>query len=188
MRRERGAALTPDQRWAWLLVAAVCGGLGWIVATREQPMAPPAAATIVAPPLVDVAAQTLDGAAVRLGDQRGQVILLNLWATWCPPCRAEMPLIQAAYEQYRDAGFTVLAVSQGEEAATVAAYVREAGLTFPVWLDAAGAAGRAYQVRALPASIFIGRDGTVRAVYRGPLSRSVIDGTVVPLLAEPGGS
>jgi thiol-disulfide isomerase/thioredoxin len=180
--------MTPEQRWSWLLLAVVAGSLGWIVATRVQPAAQPVAAVVAAPPLVDVSAQTLGGAVVRLSEHRGQVILLNLWATWCPPCRAEMPLIQAAYEQYRDDGFVVLALSQGEEAATVAAYVRDAGLTFPVWLDASGAAGRAYQIRALPASIFIGRDGTVRAVYRGPLSRSVIDGTVAPLLAEPGGS
>lgn len=133
----------------------------------------------------DFSASTLDGQPVQLSDYRGQVVMLNFWATWCPPCRAEMPAMQAALDRYADQGLVVLAVNQREDPAVVAAFMRERQLTFPALLDANGSVGAAYQASALPSSFFIGRDGMVRAVYRGPLSRGVLESTIAGLVAEP---
>lgn len=135
-------------------------------------------------PAPDFTLLDLGGKPVRLSDLRGKVVLINVWATWCPPCRAEMPAIQTVYEQYRDQGFTVLAVNMREDPGTVAAYIEQGGLTFPALLDRDGAVSNLYQARVLPSSFFIDKAGVVRAVYRGPMARSVIAGTVEQLLAE----
>ena len=95
----------------------------------------------------------------RLHSLRGQAALINLWATWCPPCRAEMPAIQQVYERFRDQGFVVLAVNQQEDAARVVAYMNEQRLTFPALLDSDALVGAAYQVRVLPSSFFLDRRG-----------------------------
>lgn len=182
-------------RWNMLLAAVVLSGSLFIGATRVRPEALVAAsgpssavATTPAPrenhPAPDFTLVDLAGSQVRLGDLRGQVVLVNVWATWCPPCRAEMPMIQAAYEQYRERGFTVLAVNLREDPRTVAAYMQEMGLTFPALLDSDGAVSTTYQALVLPSSFFIDKAGVVRAVYRGPMARSVVAGTVEQLLAE----
>jgi peroxiredoxin len=95
--------------------------------------------------------------------------------------------MQAIYQQYRDEGFTVLAVNMQEDPATVEAFMQAHDLTFPVLLDTQGEVSGAYHARVLPSSFFIDRQGTIRAVYRGPLSRGVMDGMVRQLLAETGG-
>ncbi|NCC36279.1 MAG: TlpA family protein disulfide reductase [Chloroflexia bacterium] len=178
-----------------MLVTLVVG-IGLIVLTRVRPDQPVAlvepgassVATTPAPreghPAPDFTLLDLTGQPVQLADLRGQVVLINIWATWCPPCRAEMPMIQASYEQYRDQGFTVLAVNSGEDAATVAGYMDASGLTFPALLDRDGTVSNAYQARVMPSSFFVDRAGVIRAVYRGPLARSVIAGTAEQLLAE----
>jgi cytochrome c biogenesis protein CcmG/thiol:disulfide interchange protein DsbE len=182
-------------QWNLLLIATLVVGALFIAATRVRPgpavSAPSpresvagAAAPRANHPAPDFTLADLSGAPVRLGDLRGQVVLVNLWATWCGPCRAEMPMIQAAYDQYRAQGFTVLAVNEREDAEAVAAYMAEGRLTFPALLDQDGAVGAAYQAGVMPSSFFIDRAGVVRAVYKGPMARSVIAGTVEQLLAE----
>ncbi|WP_245860639.1 peroxiredoxin family protein [Candidatus Chloroploca asiatica] len=183
-------------QWDMLMLVTLVVGLGLIVLTRVRPdqpvaLAEPGAAsvaTVPAPreghPAPDFTLLDLTGQPVQLADLRGQVVLINIWATWCPPCRAEMPMIQASYEQYRDQGFTVLAVNSREDAATVAGYMEASGLTFPALLDLDGTVSNAYQARVMPSSFFVDRAGVIRAVYRGPLARSVIAGTVEQLLAE----
>jgi thiol-disulfide isomerase/thioredoxin len=181
--------------WNILLIAVLALGSLLIAATRVRPDAAaitsaPGAVVASAPaplpnhPAPDFTLVDLAGVPVQLSDLRGQVVLVNVWATWCPPCRAEMPMIEAAYAQYRDQGFTVLAVNQREDAPTVAAYMQAGGYSFPALLDADGAVSGLYQALVLPSSYFIDRAGVVRAVYKGPLARSVIAGTVEQLLAE----
>jgi cytochrome c biogenesis protein CcmG, thiol:disulfide interchange protein DsbE len=189
--------MTP-MRWNALIAAVILAGVGLIAAGRApidppaRGQAPPPAAAAGADPAPAVGhpapaftLSDLDGQPVALGDLRGQVVLVNIWATWCPPCRAEMPAMQAALDRYADQGLVVLAVNQREDPAVVAAFMRERQLTFPALLDADGAVGAAYQASALPSSFFIGRDGMVRAVYRGPLSRGVLESTIAGLVAEP---
>jgi peroxiredoxin len=167
----------------------------FIVATRVQPPDTTAASAVVtdvaltpAPladhPAPDFSLANLDGTNIALIDLKGQVLLINVWATWCPPCRVEMPSIQAAYEQYHDQGFTVLAVNLQEDPAAVAAFMRDYQLTFPALLDRNGQVSRAYQAVALPSSFFVDHRGVIRAVYRGPMPRSTIVGTVEQLLLE----
>lgn len=179
-----------------LLVGVLVAGSLFIGATRVRspqlgstPTTRAVSATLAAPlpdhPAPNFTLASLDGSAVTLSELKGSVTLINIWATWCPPCRAEMPVIQATYERYRDQGFTVLAVDLQEDPATVDAYMRRYGLTFPALLDRDGKVSVTYRSSALPSSYFVDRKGVIRAVYRGPMPRSVLAGTVEQLLAEP---
>jgi len=186
--------LTRSQ-WNLLFAGMLLFGTFFIAATRVRPLtstaAPPAlvsADTTPAPqadhPAPDFTLMRLDGTPVVLNKLKGQVALINIWATWCPPCRAEMPTIEAAYAQYRDQGFTVLAVNLQEDPRSVAAFMQEYSLTFPALLDLDGQVSRTYQALSLPSSFFVDKKGVIRAVYHGPMPRSVIAGTVEQLLQE----
>jgi len=130
----------------------------------------------------DFALQTLDGETIRLSDYHGQVVLINTWATWCPPCRDEMPDLEAYYRRRQADGFVVLAVNSQESPDTVAVFLEEHDFTFPVLLDPDGVVTRDYRVYGLPTSFFIGRDGVVRGVWSGRLSPNRLKELVDPLL------
>jgi peroxiredoxin len=137
----------------------------------------------------DFTLDQLSGGEVRLADFQGKVVLINLWASWCPPCRAEMPALQRVYEANQGQGFEVLAVNMtyqdSEQAA--AAFVDEHGLTFPILLDRTGQVGRLYLMRALPSTFFVNQEGIIEQVLiGGPLSEVTIQTTVEMILA--GGS
>ena len=184
-----------QRQWNRIFAAVLILGALVIMATRVQPQ-PPAAAPaptsdgVMAPaPLPDHPApeftlSNLAGTTVALSDLKGQVLLINVWATWCAPCRVEMPSIQAAYDQYHDQGFTVAAVNLQEDPSAVATFMREHQLTFPALLDPDGHVSQAYQAVSLPSSFFVDRRGVIRAVYHGPMPRSIIAGTVEQLLRE----
>jgi cytochrome c biogenesis protein CcmG/thiol:disulfide interchange protein DsbE len=117
----------------------------------------------------DFAVPDLSGQAVRLSGLRGQVVLLNLWTTWCPPCREEMPSMERLYQKLRDRGFVLLAVSQDEGGKdAVAPFVRDLGLTFPVLVDPEHQVGDRYQVWGYPESFIIDREGRVVERVIGP--------------------
>lgn len=99
-----------------------------------------------------------DGNTIRLEDFRGKVVFLNFWATWCIPCRLEMPAMERLYREFKGRGFVVLAVNVQEGPRAVRAFVRELKLTFPVVLDPKGEAAIAYAVRGLPATYLIDRN------------------------------
>lgn len=122
----------------------------------------------------DFSLPTLDGGADNLRNYRGRTVILNFWATWCGPCRAEMPDIQAVFAQMRDRGVVVLAVNQGESREKVAEFAREFGLTFPILLDENRSVGNQYGVRAYPTTLFIDKNGVVRQVTVGGLTRAAI--------------
>jgi peroxiredoxin len=194
MERFAMSALSPRQ-WNVVLIAVLVAGSLFIAATRVRPnLGPAQLATPIdlladpAPlpdhPAPDLALPQLDGTERTLRDLRGQVVLINVWATWCPPCRAEMPAIQQAYGAYRDRGFTILAVNQREDAAAITPFLEQYGLTFPVLLDGDGQASAVYQASALPSSFFVDRRGVIRAVYHGPMPSRVINGIVEQLLQE----
>ena len=108
-----------------------------------------------------------------LSAQRGTPVVLNFWATWCPPCRAELPELRAASERYAGQ-VAIVGVNQAETAATVAKSAPELGLTFPIPLDQSGAVSRLYGVRSLPTTFFIDRDGVIRQIQSGPLTEAVL--------------
>jgi cytochrome c biogenesis protein CcmG/thiol:disulfide interchange protein DsbE len=117
----------------------------------------------------DFAVTDLQGQAVRLSSFRGQVVLLNLWATWCPPCREEMPSMERLWQRLRGKGFVLLAVSQDEQGAdAVAPFVREHQLTFPVLVDPEHQVGDRYGVWGYPESFLIDREGRVVERVIGP--------------------
>jgi len=129
----------------------------------------------------------MDGGEVALQDYSGKVVLLNFWASWCPPCRAEMPAIQEVYESYRSKGFEVVAVNMTHQDSLpdVKAFTDTYQLTFPVLLDEAGETSLQYRVRALPTTFLIDKDGIIREVMiGGPLSAAFLDAKISNLFEE----
>jgi len=110
----------------------------------------------------------LGGARLRLADLRRKVVFLNFWATWCPPCREEMPSMERAHHRHRDRGLTIVALALDCEPDPVVAFVQSLGLTFPIGLDPGFEVANRYAVRAPPSSFLIDRQGAVVAVALGP--------------------
>ncbi len=130
----------------------------------------------------DVQLTDLQGNPVALSDYRGKVILYNAWATWCPPCKAEMPVLQAYYEKYKDQGFVVIAIEDGQPVAEVAAFVTQYGLTFPVWPDPEWRASKTWGIQALPTSYIIDREGNARLTWSGEATERMLEQFVTPLI------
>lgn len=112
-------------------------------------------------PSVDFQLPDLSGVDVKLSDYRGQIVFLNFWATWCGPCRSEMPSMEKVYNDLKDEGFVILAVDLAEDNATVQSFVDELGITFPVVLDGTGEVGGVYDARSIPTTYLIDRDGNL---------------------------
>ena len=125
----------------------------------------------VGQPAPDFALRDLDGRVHRLSDYRGQVVFINFWATWCPPCRQELPEIQAVYDDKKDAGLVVLEVNYQESAAKARGYWDDQGLTMPVLLDSSGDVQDQYRLVGLPDSFFVDRDGILRDLQFGAISK-----------------
>ncbi|MBK3496783.1 TlpA family protein disulfide reductase [Viridibacillus sp. YIM B01967] len=125
----------------------------------------------------DFKLKTLEGETVRLSDYVGKKVILNFWATWCPPCKEEVPHMQKIYEEYKNQGVEILAVNvtnkdKGEEAA--AQFVKEHGLTFEVLLDEEGFAGSTYQVLSLPTTYMIDTKGNMIDIIEGPMNEALM--------------
>jgi peroxiredoxin len=116
----------------------------------------------------DFSLNTPGSGKVRLLDYRGQVVLINFWATWCPPCLEEMPAMERLYRQHRELGFTLVAVSVDADSKLVAPFVTAHKFTFPVALDPSMSMANIYGVRALPSTFIVARDGTLAALAIGP--------------------
>jgi peroxiredoxin len=171
------------------LVLGLVAGLVVFVGLPRWPTAAPAAtpgtpapAPVVGAPAPDFTLQDLDGNTVTLTELQGQVVVVNFWATWCGPCRLEMPALQARYEALKDEGFTVLAVNTGDTAEAATGFGVELGLSFPLLLDPGDAVNTLYRVRGWPTTYFIDRDGMIDGQHVGYLS----DGQLDEYLAEVG--
>ncbi len=185
-----GKLLDWDNRTTWrgLMALLLVAGLAWIALSRvpgeeittrhDRPPQPQRGF-----PAPDLSLETLEGETIALSDLRGQVVIINFWATWCPPCRAEMPALQKVYEQYRDQGLTILAVNQQESNQRVADFTGQFGLTFPILMDRDGRVFARYRVTALPTTFFVDREGIIREVtIGGPMSEPFIESQVTALL------
>lgn len=126
----------------------------------------------------DFALPSLDGNQIHLSDLRGKVVLLNFWASWCPPCREEMPALNDLYQKRRDQGFVVLAVNSGEDPNTAQAFVKKGGYTFPVVLDRNSDVGFTYQAVAPPTSYLIDAQGIVRDRIVGGMTAEIMQAKV----------
>ncbi|MBI5825423.1 MAG: TlpA family protein disulfide reductase [Chloroflexi bacterium] len=150
---------------AWISISAGTSTVGTTSAPQAGFTAP------------DFTLKTPTGEEYTLSELKGNAVLVNLWATWCPPCRAEMPAIQKMYDEYKDQGFIVLGVNMTyqDDPFTVTPFVEEHGLTFPILLDEIGNVGTAYQIRSLPSSYFINRLGVItEVVIGGPMSEALL--------------
>jgi peroxiredoxin len=117
----------------------------------------------------DFTLQTLDGGTFRLSEQRGKPLVLNFWATWCGPCRNELPAVQKAAAHFGD-DIVFVGVDQGEKADVVQSFVDELGLTFTIPMDSDGAVGYDYNVQGLPTTFFIDRNGVVKSLWMGEMN------------------
>ena len=174
-------------RWFWgvaIIVVIILGG-AWILFSRSMSRISPTggdAAVILEPapiaghPAPDFELATLDGETVRLSDFAGKPILVNFWATWCGPCRAEFPDFQKAWVENAD-NLVIIAVNHttADQAEQVDDFVAEMGATFSVVLDEDGQAAGTYRIRSLPTSIFVDREGIVNEVFIGPVNKVYIE-------------
>jgi len=133
-------------------------------------------------PIWEFEAEDLEGQAVTLSDLRGQVVLVNFWASWCPPCRDEMPLLQDFYLAHREQGFTLLGVNVSEDADDADAFMEANGYQFPVWRDPPGNLLIAEGLNGLPASVLVDAEGRIVRRWIGPLAEEDLTGAVLPLL------
>ena len=109
----------------------------------------------------------LDGSQAALSQYKGQVVMVNFWATWCGPCQQEMPLLDQMYKKYKPAGFTLIGVNVDKEAPPVKELLARKPVSFPVMLDPANQVSKAYHVDEMPSSVIIDRKGQIRYVHRG---------------------
>ncbi len=123
----------------------------------------------------DFRLESLDGRQVSLVDYAGQVVLLNFWATWCPPCKEEIPAIERAYEAHRDEGFMVLGINEGEALEAVRDFADELGITYPVLIDKRGSVAAKYRRRGLPLTLIVDRDGVIQVRHEGYLTAGQLD-------------
>jgi thiol-disulfide isomerase/thioredoxin len=142
----------------------------------------------VGEPAPEYMALTLDGDSTRLSDLKGQVVLLNVWATWCAPCREEIPALQALYESHVDDGFQVVGVTVDgrNEVANIRRFAEEFRMTYPIWHDPEDRFGVTFRTIGVPVTLLVDRGGTVRWRHMGPvvLDDEVLNAALDAALAE----
>lgn len=133
----------------------------------------------------DFSLETLEGNAITLSELQGQAVLINLWASWCGPCRQEMPAMERMYQEYADQGFTILAVNatNQDSIGNAQAFVDEHDLNFPILLDRDGRVSDMYNLLALPSSFFVDRNGVIQeVVIGGPMAEALLRTRIENLL------
>lgn len=118
-------------------------------------------------PAPDFALPARDGGELRLSELRGQVVMINFWATWCGPCRQEMPLLEQLQVKYEPLGFTLLGVNVEPDSAAAVNWLKGVPVTFPILFDTRNAVAESFGVQGMPSSVFVDREGRVRYVHRG---------------------
>ncbi len=134
-------------------------------------------------PAASYAVETLGGARDSLAAYRGRVVLVNLWASWCAPCRSETPALERLFEENRARGLVVLGIDQGESAAAAGKFAKEMRLRYPILLDQDQQYGRAYAAIGLPTSLVVDRGGHIVRGIDGELTLAQMRAAVAPLLA-----
>lgn len=170
-----------------LLLATALLGTAWIAFSRETAVQDPALSILAEAPQAghlapDFTVQSLDGEEVSLSNYQGMPVVLNFWATWCLPCRAEIPHFQEASERYAGQ-VAILGLNDGETADVVAPFVHDFGMTYPVLLSPDNQVSRRYRVLALPTTLFINADGVITEVYPGIINGAVLQTRIEGLLA-----
>jgi len=158
-----------------------------MLALLGAPLAARAQTPQIGQPAPDFSLETLDGGHSGLSELAGHPVLVNFWASWCKPCRTEMPEIVAVYREQLGTGLEVLAVNLTDQEAKkdVRRFVEEVGIPFRVLLDAKGKVRERYRLAGLPTSIFIDRAGIVRVIHPGPMSREALDQGLAEIVRGP---
>lgn len=175
------------QRGNWIFWVAGAAVLAIVLAVYfrggggSQGSGPAALAGQQAP---SFAVPQLNGGSSELAAYRGRVVVMNLWASWCPPCRAEMPDLQRLYAAYRSKNVVVLGVDQGESAQRVNAFAGSLGIHYPILLDQQQQYGRVYAALGLPTTVVVDANGVVARGFDGPLSYSQMVSAITPLIGK----
>ncbi|WP_339750164.1 TlpA disulfide reductase family protein [uncultured Marinobacter sp.] len=130
-------------------------------------MSPLASAEAMNVPAPDFTLESRSGENLRLEDHRGEVVMLNFWASWCGPCRQEMPLMDELYSQYKDLGFTILAVNVDENRDEAHRFLDKVPVNYPILYDPESSVSELYEVQAMPTTVMIDRDGNARYLHYG---------------------
>ncbi len=126
-----------------------------------------AASGMIGKPAPDFALKSTTGQNLRLSEYRGEVVMINFWATWCGPCRQEMPLLDDLYNRYERVGFKLLGVNIDDDSQRAIDMMRELGVNFPVLFDATKDVSKLYDVNAMPVTVIVDREGNVRHIHQG---------------------
>jgi cytochrome c biogenesis protein CcmG, thiol:disulfide interchange protein DsbE len=159
-------------------VIMALGTIGWayIVRGNEQPTSGPAP---------DFTITTFEGEAFSLSDQRGKIVVINFWGSWCAPCRDEAPHLQAVYEKYQDEGVVLVGVTYLDTREDSLAFIEEFGLTYPNGPDSRVEISRnKYRIRGAPENFVVDRDGNITYFHLGPITESQLSAVLDDLLAE----
>ncbi|MEW8390570.1 MAG: TlpA disulfide reductase family protein [Candidatus Thiodiazotropha sp.] len=140
-----------------LILVTVClvFACGDALAAKAQPMAP------------DFTLKSREGVNIKLSELRGQVVMVNFWASWCGPCRQEMPLLQQLFERYQSLGFSLLGVNVDEDRAAADKMLKDLPVSFPILYDDRSKVSKEYQVKAMPSTFMVDRDGRIRYLHKG---------------------
>ena len=172
-----GADMTIGRWLAAGLLVALLALLAWGLRTRaggplESGLAP------------DFSLTTFEGETVTLGDLRGQVVIINFWASWCPPCRDEAPYLEATWRKYRDRGVVFIGVDYVDTEPNALAYIEEFDITYPNGPDIGQKIAGAYRIKGVPETFYVDKTGQLRGVHIGPLFPPTLDNKIDELLAE----
>jgi cytochrome c biogenesis protein CcmG, thiol:disulfide interchange protein DsbE len=172
-----------------LYLAILSLGIGWIFLTPLIiPKSPDQALSLPYEGLLapDIQLKTPDGQNVKLSDLRGRPVIMNFWASWCPPCRVEMPALQNAYEIHQNDGLAILGINSAyqDDLSNALPFIQKNGLTFPILLDSSGVASQIYRVNALPTSFFIDAKGYIRKIVVGAMPEALLQSEIPALFLK----
>jgi cytochrome c biogenesis protein CcmG/thiol:disulfide interchange protein DsbE len=163
---------------AYGFILALLGLLGWrLINVRAGPVSEGTAP--------DFTLETFDGNQITLSELRGQVVVINFWASWCPPCREEAAYLESTWRKYKDEGVVFLGVDYVDTEVEALAYMNEFDITYPNGPDLQTRISQAYRIKGVPETFFVGKDGTLRGVKIGPLFPPELEDRIEALLAEP---
>jgi len=173
-----------DKLFAILAIAVtaiiVIGAAAYRFLTPDETIEP----ARVGEPMADLELQDINGNPVRLSTFAGRPLLINIWATWCAPCKQEMPLLQRYYDAHKGDGFILAAVNAGETAKEVQPFIQENGFTFPTLLDPEEKSLAGLRINNYPTSIFVSPSGIVQKIHIGAFTQTSLEKEITPLLGQ----
>lgn len=167
----------------------VFGLIGLILLPKRAPSLKSTSSVSIPPAVVEFPAPELqlhdiESQPVSLTDYRGQVVLVNNWATWCPPCREEMPILNEYFRDHHHQNFVIVAINAGDSVTMVSDFVARYGLDFPVWIDPGSSALNSFRNNYLPSSYLVNTEGQVIKAWSGAVTQASLEEHITPLLKE----